>query len=48
MGKKGKTYVYELLATGEIDEDKPFLVGLIDIGRLKKKAREAGIVDEDA
>jgi hypothetical protein len=45
-GKKGKTYIYELLAAGEMDEDKPFLIGLIDIGRLKKKAEEAGIVDE--
>ncbi|BBO72180.1 hypothetical protein DSCA_61100 [Desulfosarcina alkanivorans] len=47
MGKKGKTYIYELLAAGQIDEDRPFLIGLIDIGRLKKKAEEAGIVDED-
>jgi DNA primase len=47
MGKKGKSYVYELLATGEIDEGKPFLIGLIDMGRLKKKARAAGIVEED-
>jgi hypothetical protein len=47
MGKKGKTYVYELLATGAIDDDKPFLIGLIDMERLKKKARKAGIGDED-
>lgn len=46
MGKKGKSYVYELLATGPIDEEKPFLIGLIDMGRLKKKAKEAGITDE--
>ena len=48
MGKKGKSYVYELLATGSIDEDKPFLIGLIDMGQLKKKAKQAGITDEDA
>jgi DNA primase catalytic core len=46
MGKKGKTYVYELLATGPIDEDKPFLIGLIDMAQLKKKAGQAGISDE--
>ncbi|MGD9368979.1 MAG: toprim domain-containing protein, partial [Desulfobacteraceae bacterium] len=46
MGKKGKEYVYELLAADEIDEDKPFLIGLIDIEQLKKKAEQAGIVDE--
>jgi DNA primase catalytic core len=46
MGKKGKEYVYELLAADRIDEDKPFLIGLIDIGQLKKKAEQAGIVDE--
>ncbi len=46
MGKKGKTYVYELLATGPIDEDKPFLIGLIDMAQLKKKAGQAGITDE--
>jgi len=48
MGRKGKAYVYELLATGPIDEDKPFLIGLIDIGQLKKKAEHAGIVDDPA
>ena len=45
-GKKGKAYVYELLATGPIDPEKPFLIGLIDIGRLKEKAEAAGILDE--
>jgi hypothetical protein len=47
MGRKGKTYVYELLATGPIDEDKPFLIGLIDIEQLTKKALQAGIKDDD-
>jgi len=46
MGKKGKSYVYELLATGPIDEEKPFMIGLIDMGQLKKKAKKAGITDE--
>lgn len=46
MGKKGKEYVYELLATGEITEDKPFLIGLTDTSQLRKKAEKAGITDE--
>jgi hypothetical protein len=46
MGKKGKTYVYELLATGPIEEDKPFLIGLIDMEKLKQKAAKAGIANE--
>ena len=45
-GKKGKEYVYELLVTGKLHEDKPFLVGLIDIEQLKKKAQDAGITAE--
>ena len=47
MGKKGKEYVYELLAADEIKEDAPFLIGLIDIEQLKKKAAKAGIIDDD-
>ena len=47
MGKRGKTYVYELLVGDEYQEEKPFLVGLIDIETLRKKAEEAGISDED-
>jgi hypothetical protein len=46
MGKKGKEYVYELLAADRIVDDKPFLIGLIDIDQLKKKAEQAGITDE--
>lgn len=46
IGKKGKEYVYELLVTDKVNEDKPFLVGLTDIKQLKKKAKEAGITDE--
>ena len=46
MGKKGKEYVYELLAANEIIDDKPFLIGLIDMAQLKKKAAKAGISDE--
>jgi hypothetical protein len=45
-GKKGKEYVYELLATCEISEDKPFLMGLTGIKELRDKARQAGISDE--
>ncbi len=46
-GRKGKEYVYELLVTDELKEDRPFLPGLIEIGQLKKKAHEMGIIDED-
>ena len=47
MGKKGKEYVYELLVQDEVkEEDKPFLVGLIPVEELKKKAKKAGIKDE--
>ena len=42
-GKRGKEYVYELVYTGGGEDGRPFLVGLIDIGQLKKKAMEAGI-----
>lgn len=45
MGKRGKEYVYELIATGEIDDENPFLIGLTDTGQLKKKAEKAGITD---
>lgn len=45
-GQKGKQYVYELLVTEELKEDKPFLVGLIDIAELARKAKRAGIGDE--
>ena len=45
-GRKGKEYVYELLVTDELHEDRPFLPGLIEIGQLKKKAFSAGITDE--
>jgi hypothetical protein len=45
-GKKGKEYVYELLATGEITDDKPYLMGLTGIDELRRKAGEAGIADE--
>jgi DNA primase catalytic core len=46
LGRKGKQYVYELLVTEEISDDKPILVGLTDIKQLKKKAQKAGITDE--
>ena len=46
MGKRGKEYVYELLATGEISDDAPFLIGLVDIKQLKKKAESEGILDD--
>lgn len=45
-GKRGKEYVYELVYTGGGEDGRRFLVGLIDIGQLRKKALEAGIGDE--
>lgn len=36
-GRKGKEYVYELLYPGGGEDGKPFLMGLISIGQLKKK-----------
>jgi hypothetical protein len=47
IGKKGKEYIYELLVTDRIDEEKPFLVGLTDIKQLAKKAKKAGIKDDN-
>jgi len=46
VGKKGKEYIYELLVTEKISHDGPFLVGLVDIEHLEKKAKKAGISDE--
>ena len=43
-GKKGKEYVYELLVTDEMPEDRPFLAGLISIEQLKEKAQAASQV----
>jgi hypothetical protein len=42
-GKRGKEYVYELVYTGGGEDGRPFLVGLIDIEQLRKKAEEAGV-----
>jgi DNA primase len=42
-GKRGKEYVYEMVYTGGGEDGRPFLVGLIGIEQLKKKAEEAGI-----
>jgi DNA primase len=47
MGKRGKEYVYELVYTGGGEDGRPFMLGLIDMGQLKKKARQAGIVDDN-
>jgi len=38
-GQRGQSFVYELLYKGEGKEGKPFLVGLIDINKLKKKVK---------
>ena len=44
-GKRGKEYIYELVYTGGGEDGKPFLIGLIDIKQLKKKAKDAGVID---
>lgn len=41
-GKKGKEYVYELLYTGDGEDGKPFLSGLMSVERLREKIREDG------
>ena len=55
LGRKGKQYVYELLLTDQISDDRPILVGLTDIKQLKSKIRhqsggikaaKAGITDQ--
>jgi hypothetical protein len=46
-GRKGKEYVYELVATCEITRDRPFLIGITGIEELRKKASEAGISDDE-
>ena len=46
IGRKGKEYVYELVITEELQENSPFLPGLINIEALKKKAEKAGITDD--
>ena len=45
-GKKGKEYVYELVYTGGGEDGKPFLVGLVDMEQLRKKAAALGISDD--
>jgi len=44
-GKKGKEYVYELLATSGGEDGKPFVIGLTGIEQLKEKALALGITD---
>ncbi|MDA8160017.1 MAG: hypothetical protein M0T76_04765, partial [Desulfobacteraceae bacterium] len=45
-GRKGKEYVYELAYTGGGEDGKPFLVGLVEMEQLRKKAAEMGIGDD--
>ena len=45
-GRKGKEYVYELVYTGGGEDGKPFLVGLVDMEQLRKKAAALGISDD--
>jgi len=45
-GRKGKEYVYELVYTGGGEDGKPFLVGLVDMEQLRKKAADLGISDD--
>jgi DNA primase len=40
-GQRGQSFVYELLYQGEGKKGKPFLVGLIDINKLRNKVKPA-------
>jgi DNA primase catalytic core len=46
-GRRGKEYVHELLAKSGGEDGKPFMIGLIDMEQLRKKAAELGIGDDD-
>jgi hypothetical protein len=46
-GRRGKEYVYELVYSGGGENGSPFLTGLIDMAELKKRARQAGIFDDN-
>jgi DNA primase catalytic core len=45
-GRRGKEYVHELVARSGGEDGRPFLIGLVDMEQLRKKADELGIVDE--
>jgi hypothetical protein len=45
-GRKGKEYVYELASFHGGEDGKPFLVGLVDMEQLRKKARDLGISND--
>ena len=45
-GRKGKEYVYELAPAHGGEDGKPFLVGLVEMEQLRKKAAELGISDD--
>lgn len=45
-GRKGKEYVYELATSCGGEDGKPFLVGLVAMEQLRKKAAELGISDD--
>jgi len=45
-GRRGKEYVYELVYTGGGEDGRPFVIGLVDMEQLKKKATGMEITDE--
>ncbi len=45
-GRRGKEYVHELVARSGGEDGKPFMIGLVDMERLKEKAGRLGIVDD--
>ena len=45
-GRRGQSFVYELLYDGEGQEGNPFLLGLIDVDRLRQTTAES--IDYDA
>ena len=42
-GKHGREYVYELVYTGGGEDGNRFLIGLIPIEELRKKAKKEGL-----
>jgi hypothetical protein len=46
-GSRGQSFVYELLYNGEGKEGKPFIMGLIDVDKLRNKKKEVPEHDYD-
>jgi len=46
-GRRGQSFIYELLYDGEGQEGNPFLLGLIDVDRLRQATAEASTTTPD-